>query len=189
MYVTGEREAIFLPFIKYVEIVSLKGVARTFKDHASEQSNSISFRSRTDCKHGKISRNWPFSLQRHLSISRNNHPQDISMSSKKLPSLPLRPWIITVVAYGIVFLSTGKLLIEAEDKGDIMEKQSWEIGKQRPDDDIQSLMPKLSSACAVTCSDLVSLSNAVFSLYFLNFSLFWFSCFKTKSIMLRIIIS
>ena len=122
-------------------------------------------------------------------VSRNNHPQDISMSSKKLPSLPLRPWIITVVAYGIVFLSTGKLLIEAEDKGDIMEKQSWEIGKQRPDDDIQSLMPKLSSACAVTCSDLVSLSNAVLSLYFLNFSLFWFSCFKTKSIMLRIIIS
>lgn len=89
------------------------------------------------------------------------------MSSKKL-----RPWIITVVAYGIVFLLTEKLLTEAEDKGDIMEKKSWEIGKQRPDDDIQSLMPKLSTACVVTCSDLVSLIYAVPSLYFLNFSLF-----------------
>lgn len=68
------------------------------------------------------------------------------MSSNKLPSLPLRPWIITVVACGIVFLSTEKLLTEAEDKGNIMEKQSWETGKQRPDDDIQSLMPKLSTA-------------------------------------------
>lgn len=68
------------------------------------------------------------------------------MSSNKLPSLPLRPWIITVVTCGIIFLSTKKLLTEAEDKGNIMEEQSWEIGKQRPDGDIQSLMPKPSTA-------------------------------------------
>lgn len=68
------------------------------------------------------------------------------MSSNKLPSLPLRLWIITVVTCGIVFLSTEKLLTEAEDKGNIMERQSWEIGKQRPGGDMQSLMPKPSTA-------------------------------------------